>query len=281
MTPQHHRSSEVTGVELLPPQDGGWYRTQIPDWVALHPAMTHTAYRLFGIIHALILDEGTPVCQLSYDQLAYLLPGIAGKPCGMTAVKDALAVLEKLGLVTNPDGARIVSSTGRGGVTTHRRYQLHDWPTFKEQYTGWRNAAEKLDAYTPNWRTTRTGATQHQEDPSSCGNQQRMEGPIHSAAKVQPSEAPSRGYLYAIGSHPSGWVKIGYSADPERRLRILRTSSPVLLKLLWQAPGSIALEQRLHRHFHMRRGHGEWFDFAGRDAAALIESAMTGWEASE
>jgi hypothetical protein len=41
-------------VELLPPAEEGWYRTQIPDWVALHPQMTHTAFRLYCIVPSLV-----------------------------------------------------------------------------------------------------------------------------------------------------------------------------------------------------------------------------------
>src|SRR5690625_2269859 len=145
-------------VEFIGPNDDGWYRTQIPDWIALCPQVTHTAYRLYVIVRSLILEKRPTkkVRLLSHEQLAFLLPGPNGKPSGVRIVKNALQVLTQIGLVSNPDAERIVTSGGKGVIHTRRRYQLHDWPTVKVSMTVWRNSFDKLDAFTQDWRQTRT-----------------------------------------------------------------------------------------------------------------------------
>jgi hypothetical protein len=153
----HPETPDTDEAEFVGPTDDGWYRTQIPDWIALCPQVNHTAYRLYVIIRSLILEkQPRKVRLLSHEQLAFLLPGPNGKPSGVRTVKDALQVLTEVGLVSNPDGERIVTSGGKGVIHTRRRYQLHDWPTAKVAMTVWRNAFDKLDAFTKDWRETRT-----------------------------------------------------------------------------------------------------------------------------
>ncbi|MEU3020177.1 hypothetical protein ABZ635_22600 [Nocardiopsis sp. NPDC007018] len=150
-------STEDETYAFVGPTDDGWYRTQIPDWIALCPKVNHTAYRLYVIVRSLILEkQPKKVRLLSHEQLAFLLPGPNGKPSGVRTIKDALQTLTEVGLVSNPDGERIVTSGGKGKIHTRRRYQLHDWPTVKTAMTVWRNSFDKLDAFTEDWRDTRT-----------------------------------------------------------------------------------------------------------------------------
>jgi hypothetical protein len=156
-------------VEFAGPDDGGWYRTQIPDWIALHPDLRDSSYRLYCILRALILEkQPQKIRLLTLDQIAFLMVGKNGKPVGATTVKDALRNLHDVGLVDNPDGARVVSSAGKGSIQSRRRYRLNDWPN-KKRYEGWRNAFAKLDAYTANWRTTRTDVCPGQIDGRKTG----------------------------------------------------------------------------------------------------------------
>src|SRR5699024_4907429 len=148
---------DTEAFEFFSYSDECWYSTQIPDWIALCPQVTHTAYRLYVIVRSLILEkQPKKVRLLSDEQLAFLLPGPNGKPSGVRTVKDDLKVLTDVGLVCNPDGERIVTSRGKVSISTRRRYQLHDWPTAKVAMTVWRNTFDKLDAYTEDWRETRT-----------------------------------------------------------------------------------------------------------------------------
>ncbi|MDX2557636.1 GIY-YIG nuclease family protein [Streptomyces stelliscabiei] len=66
--------------------------------------------------------------------------------------------------------------------------------------------------------------------------------------------------VYLIGSPTSPLVKIGWTDNPERRLRHLQTGSPVPLQLLALFEGGSIVEAELHRRFADKRRHGEWFD---------------------
>ena len=57
-------------IELVGPTNEGWYRTQIPDWIALHPDLKDGAFRLYVILRSLILEkQKTKIRVLSYDQI--------------------------------------------------------------------------------------------------------------------------------------------------------------------------------------------------------------------
>src|SRR5690606_18166585 len=144
-------------IELVGPTNEGWYRTQIPDWIALHPDLKDGAFRLYVILRSLILEkQKTKIRVLSYDQLAFLMVGKNGKPVSESTIKSLLRNLHDLGLVDNPDGARLVTSAGHGGISSRRRYRLNDWPKDRDSYAGWRNTFDKLAAFTEDWRTSRT-----------------------------------------------------------------------------------------------------------------------------
>lgn len=75
--------------------------------------------------------------------------------------------------------------------------------------------------------------------------------------------------VYLIGSPDSPLVKIGWSDNPERRLRDLQAGSPVLLQLLAVFEGGHLIEAELHRRFAGKRMHGEWFDL-GPDPVGAV-----------
>ncbi|MFG2629960.1 GIY-YIG nuclease family protein [Streptomyces sp. NPDC048473] len=75
--------------------------------------------------------------------------------------------------------------------------------------------------------------------------------------------------VYLIGSPESPLVKIGWSDNPERRLRDLQTGSPVPLQLLALFEGGAVIEAALHRQLADKRRHGEWFDL-GADPVAVV-----------
>ncbi|MEU8920348.1 GIY-YIG nuclease family protein [Kitasatospora sp. NPDC048545] len=81
------------------------------------------------------------------------------------------------------------------------------------------------------------------------------------------------GFAYAITDRSQPFVKIGCSQNVRQRLSALQTSWPGHLEVLWMGPGGAALETHLHDAFASRRVRGEWFDFSGCAAAALIAEA--------
>ena len=158
-------SDPTETLEFAGPVSDGWYRTQIPDWIALHPELKDGSFRLFCILRALILEkQKNRIRVLSHEQIAFLAVGKNGKPASISTIKALLANLQEVGLISNPDGSRIVTSSGPGSIQTRRRYQLSDWPTASSSYTGWRNAFDKLDAFTDDWRDSRTDVSRGRVD---------------------------------------------------------------------------------------------------------------------
>ncbi|MGA5873932.1 GIY-YIG nuclease family protein [Streptomyces cinereoruber] len=75
--------------------------------------------------------------------------------------------------------------------------------------------------------------------------------------------------MYLIGSTESPLVKIGWTDNPERRLRNLQTGSPVPLTVLALFEGGAIVERELHHRFADKRRHGEWFDL-GPDPVKVV-----------
>jgi DNA-binding GntR family transcriptional regulator len=82
------------------------------------------------------------------------------------------------------------------------------------------------------------------------------------------------GWVYVIGGAESSRVKIGTSIDPESRLALFQSGSPVKLSILFRTPGGLGLERSLHQHFRSYRSHGEWFDFGSHEPVAMIRDAL-------
>ncbi len=74
--------------------------------------------------------------------------------------------------------------------------------------------------------------------------------------------APQGPCVYAIGMAGHDAVKLGWTANPAKRLRDLQIGCPLALTLLWVLPTSDApgVEAALHRKFRDRQIQGEWFD---------------------
>lgn len=65
--------------------------------------------------------------------------------------------------------------------------------------------------------------------------------------------------IYFVHNPSASAVKIGYSADPWRRLGDLLTGSVSPLHLIGAIPGGRDVEARLHREFWLSRISREWF----------------------
>lgn len=83
-------------------------------------------------------------------------------------------------------------------------------------------------------------------------------------------------YVYGIG-HPLGFIKIGRSTDPERRLSNLQTANPHELWLVFQVPCEDAhwLEDELHGLLSERRvrDDGEWFEYDHGSYRKIVRAA--------
>lgn len=71
-----------------------------------------------------------------------------------------------------------------------------------------------------------------------------------------------KGYIYLYGGtfRGEGIYKIGYSIDPERRIKkIVKMPFPCELIYICKTENALSLERELHNHWDNRRLHGEWF----------------------
>lgn len=67
------------------------------------------------------------------------------------------------------------------------------------------------------------------------------------------------GYVYFIQGYCGGAIKIGYSKEPETRLKSLQTGYPDTLRILLLVPGSEKTEQYFHMKFEIYKLQGEWY----------------------
>jgi hypothetical protein len=76
----------------------------------------------------------------------------------------------------------------------------------------------------------------------------------------------SQGYVYFIRF--SDRIKIGWSGDPQQRIRALPHDEVLAI-----IPGTIAEERQYHFRFHYLRVYGEWFR-AERDLTDFIATLV-------
>jgi Meiotically Up-regulated Gene 113 (MUG113) protein len=84
-------------------------------------------------------------------------------------------------------------------------------------------------------------------------------------------EKSSGSVVYLISSADPKFVKIGFSANFEQRLRSLRTASHVEPTVHLVIPGTRSLESDLHERFAASRHSREWFHMT-KDIEAFISS---------
>lgn len=84
-------------------------------------------------------------------------------------------------------------------------------------------------------------------------------------------------FLYVIASGPNS-VKIGYSADPQRRLGQLQIGHEKILQVVYKEPVPVdkapLLEKLVHKANNHKRIHGEWFALTPDEAISEIQFAI-------
>lgn len=83
---------------------------------------------------------------------------------------------------------------------------------------------------------------------------------IHRFAKRYFNEAHDLNLVYFIQADIGGPIKIGVSANIDKRIAQLQLSCPFTLRLLLLVQGGYSVELKLHKLFHTSRLHGEWFE---------------------
>lgn len=72
----------------------------------------------------------------------------------------------------------------------------------------------------------------------------------------------SKSYIYFIGNKSRTSIKIGYSKNPEKRLKQLQTANAELLEILYVVEGGRVTERYYHNYFSdVYNKTGEWFEY--------------------
>jgi len=88
-------------------------------------------------------------------------------------------------------------------------------------------------------------------------------------------------YIYIIGSISSPY-KIGFSKEPQKRLKSLQTGYPHKLSLLYTKEVLESdvknIEKKIHKVLNHKRTKGEWFNILLEDAILEIHYAVIRYE---
>ena len=88
----------------------------------------------------------------------------------------------------------------------------------------------------------------------------------------------SETYIYVISASEQGPTKIGYSCDPETRVRKLQTGHANKLRLYYKQAVADHEARKLERQIHTTLGylrtHGEWFNLNVTDAIAEVQFGL-------
>ncbi|WP_331718704.1 hypothetical protein [Streptomyces sp. NBC_00212] len=159
-----------------------WSYTMVRDYVMLMPGMTHTAYRLYTLLRSMMTEASrrprSGMRRMTIDQLCWLLPGPNDKPMSVSAMYEVLKTLENLNLVVPKDSVELAGITklkgkARAAQGISRGFTVNDLPPDAEHF-GWRNAWDKLDAYTPDWRDNPPQPPTHLTEVETAANGQSL-----------------------------------------------------------------------------------------------------------
>lgn len=143
-------ASAAAAVELMGPDDGGFYSSNLSDWVPLCPQLKDSSVRLYWIMRALVIEKWGSVRKLSLSELCHLLPakptepGEHPRPSSLSRIRNLLRELTEVGLITTPEGRKITTSSRSRASADALRIRINDRPS--EGYQGPRNAFAVLDA---------------------------------------------------------------------------------------------------------------------------------------
>lgn len=134
-------------------------------------------------------------------------------------------------------------------------YKPESMPTGEEGWDRLESQVLTHKSHPEDWRSASRGK-------EIVGNHSSSEyvGPTEGWYPAPPCEPDEVSGVYLVQAHPSGRVKIGYSANVDRRLRSLQTGSPEQLKLVSVLDLDRAGENEIHKRFMHLRVHGEWFE---------------------
>jgi predicted GIY-YIG superfamily endonuclease len=106
-------------------------------------------------------------------------------------------------------------------------------------------------------RTLADGTVKEYRYTRKAPSKNRWDRRAH-ASQSKPTKSTRTGIVYFVQS-ASGFIKIGFSTDLERRIKQLRIGNPEKLVVLAAFLAPSRLEWQLHRKFSDLAASGEWF----------------------
>lgn len=82
------------------------------------------------------------------------------------------------------------------------------------------------------------------------------------------------GFIYVLTCEGSNRIKIGFSKNPEARLKQLQTAAPGKLEIACRWPTRQYYEHLIHSLLSRKRRHLEWFEMSAEEAIAFINKAL-------
>lgn len=77
-------------------------------------------------------------------------------------------------------------------------------------------------------------------------------------------------YVYLVQQSGTCFYKIGFSHNPEKRIKQLQTACPVPLHFVFVSEAAKTFEESLHRGYAEYRCAGEWFNFPDRVVSQVL-----------
>lgn len=161
--------SDSQRFPVIDREDDGWYYGEILQWITLEPEINHTAYRVYAVMYSMRIRGRAPRRVLSIEDIRQLVPGVNGKLMSKSTLVDALKVLERYELVTNPH--KETRSRRSYDTATGKFVRVAEpvWTLASKApswFKGWRNVWDKLDAI----QASRQLAGQPQSQNSGTGD---------------------------------------------------------------------------------------------------------------
>lgn len=91
--------------------------------------------------------------------------------------------------------------------------------------------------------------------------------------RALPEEARGSGGYIASATTGLAWSRLGFSVNPDRRLKQLQTANASTLRLIAAIYSTADFEALLHWSNKSRRLHGEWFDDADGSISSVLALA--------
>lgn len=129
------------------------------DWCDLMP-ISHGASRMHRILRSMMIENKSgsahPTRALTMDRLAWIMSSFQKKAVGEQTIRDYRRELVNAGMLD------VIPGSTRSAPP---RYVVHDLPP--DDWSGWRNAWDVDDAYTPGWRTRKPSPPRGEEGQST------------------------------------------------------------------------------------------------------------------